>query len=240
MNPIIKKLEGYGPLASNDIELLEATCANSRRVAARQDLIREGDRPGPVFVILEGWAYRYKILPEGGRQVMAFLMPGDFCDLHIAVLAEMDHNIGTLTRARVAMIPRERIAALLESNVGLQRAFWWTQLVDEGVLRSWIVNLGRRDSHARIAHLMCELYVRAHNIGLVDQDGACEMPVSQLVLADAVGLTPVHINRVFRWLRIEKILTIGHGRLVVTDLKRLVRIAGFDENYLHRKLRAVA
>lgn len=105
-NRFIDKLRGLAPLDDGDIEALVAATSRSRSVPTRRDLIREGDRPGPVFVMLEGWGCRYKILPTGMRQVLAFLMPGDSCDLHIGLLAEMDHNIQTITPARVATVER--------------------------------------------------------------------------------------------------------------------------------------
>ncbi|TVV71399.1 Crp/Fnr family transcriptional regulator [Sphingomonas solaris] len=233
-NAFVEKLRGYASLTEADATILEAACSTQRNVAARHDLIREGDKPGSVFVMLEGWACRYKILPEGGRQITAFLMPGDFCDMHVSVLQEMDHNIGTLTPARVASIPRARMEELIDTHPGITRAFWWTQLVDEGILRAWIVSMGRRKSSARVAHLMCELYVRMRNVGATTGD-SCEMPLSQIVLADALGLTSVHVNRVFRKLRLAKIMELRTGSLIISDIERLAQIAGFDDNYLHRR-----
>lgn len=238
-NAFIEKLRGYTPLTTEDVALLEGACLAPRNLPPRFDLIREGDRPGPVFVMLEGWGCRYKILPEGGRQIMAFLMPGDFCDMHVAVLEEMDHNIATLTEARVATIPRSQIEELIDSRPAITKAFWLSQLIDEGVLRAWIVSMGRRGSTERVAHLMCELYVRAHNIGLA-KDDRLVLPLTQIVLADALGLTPVHVNRVLRKLRLSGIMEIAHGALVISDPAALAHVAGFDANYLHRRLKRAA
>lgn len=237
-NKFIEKLSKFAALDATDVAMLRAATVKTRRVAARQDLIREGDRPGPVYVILSGWACRYKLLPEGGRQVMAFLMPGDTCDIHIAVLAEMDHSIQTLSECHVAMMDRAHVQEMFLSRPMIAKALWSTQLVDESVLRAWIVSMGRRTSVARVAHLMCELFIRANNIGLVAAD-ELEFPLTQIVLADALGMTPVHINRVFRTLRLTKALSLTERTLVVKDPVALARIAGFDENYLHRRLRKV-
>lgn len=234
-NRFVEKLRGFAPLGDDDVALLERATAKTRCVAARRDLIREGDRPGPVFVMLEGWACRYKLLPDGTRQIMAFLMPGDSCDIHAAVLAEMDHSIQTLTPARVALIERGEIERLIEGRPRIARALWATQLVDEGTLRAWIVSMGRRSSIARVAHLMCELYLRARNIGLVT-DNELELPITQIVLADALGLTPVHVNRVIRKLRQAKVMELRERSLLILDPARLAEIAGFDEGYLHRRL----
>lgn len=238
-NAFVNKLRGYAPLEPTDEDLLIAACANPRIFPPDHDLIREGDAPSHVFVVLEGWACRYKILPDGGRQIIAFLMPGDFCDIHVAVLAEMDHSIATLTAARIAAIPRAQIEALIEARPNLTKAFWWTQLVDQGVLRATIVSMGRRKTSQRVAHLLCELCFRMRNIGLVAED-PFEMPFTQIVLADAVGLTPVHTNRVVRKLRAAGALDPQPGTLIVSDLSRLAQIAGFDDNYLHRRLKRSA
>jgi CRP-like cAMP-binding protein len=235
-NRFVEKLRGFAALSDEDVALLVGATAKTRTIAPRQDLIREGDRPGPVFVMLEGWACRYKLLPEGGRQIMAFMMPGDSCDIHVGVLAEMDHSIQTLTTARVAMIDRAQIQTLLEERPQIARALWSTQLVDEGTLRAWIVSMGRRSSVARVAHLMCELYLRARNIGLVDGN-ELELPITQIVLADALGLTPVHVNRVIRTLRQAEVMALREKSLLIVDPTKLAEIAGFDENYLHRRLR---
>jgi len=168
-NAFAERLRGHGPLSADDVALLTAACSTTRALRAGYHLIREGDRPDPVFVMLEGWACRYKILPDGGRQIMAFMLPGDFCDIHIAVLEEMDHSIVTLTKARVASLPRRQMEALVEARPAITRAFWWSQLVDQGVLRAWIVSMGRRKSVQRVAHLMCELYIRMRNIGPGDR-----------------------------------------------------------------------
>jgi len=194
--------------------------------------------PGPVFVVLDGWAIRYKILPGGSRQIISFLMPGDFCDMHVAVLTEMDHSIATLSDATIVTIPRHQMEALTEIRPALARAFWWTQLVDEGVLRATIVSMGRRTSLERVAHLLCELSFRMRNIGIATDDH-CEMPFSQIVLADAVGLTPVHVNRVVGRLRRAGALEVTAGTLIVASLSRMVEIAGFDDNYLHRRLKRI-
>ena len=236
-NAFIEKLRGYAPISGVDEAMLADACRNPRTFPANYDLILEGDVPGPVFVILSGWACRYKILPGGSRQIISFLMPGDFCDMHVAVLAEMDHSIATLTEAQVVTIPRDRMEALVEVRPDLAKAFWWTQLVDEGVLRATIVSMGRRSSLERVAHLLCELCFRMRNIGIATGKSIV-MPFTQIVLADAVGMTPVHVNRLIRKLRALGALDVGTGTLIIADIGRLAEIAGFDDNYLHQRLRS--
>jgi CRP-like cAMP-binding protein len=238
-NAFVRKLSGFATLDRAEQATLKSVCETTRVLPARYDLIREGDKPGSVFIVLEGWACRYKLLPEGGRQIMAFLMPGDFCDMHVAVLEEMDHNIATITKARVASVPRTQMEALIDATPSITHAFWRAQLVDEATLRAWIVSMGRRGSVERVAHLMCELYIRAYNIGLASGDKLA-FPLTQIVLADALGLTAVHVNRVLKQLRIQGVMEIGRGLLVIADPQKLARIAGFHDNYLHRRLRATS
>ncbi len=235
-NRFVEKLRGFSPLADADVAELVALTSRSRVSKTRQDLIREGDRPGPVFVMIEGWACRYKILPSGTRQVLAFLMPGDACDLHIGLLAEMDHSIQTITPARVATIERVDMDELMRRRPAIAKAMYIAQLVDEGTMRAWITSMGRRTSIERVAHLMCELYLRARDIAMTGE-ATLMLPLSQVLLADALGMTSVHINRVLKDLRIAGAMTLHRGSLEVSDPDKLVRIAGFDEGYLHRRTR---
>lgn len=238
-NRFVKKLSRLAELTNADCAALERVTARPRHFAARQDLIREGDEPGPMFVVLDGWVCRYKILPNGTRQIMAFLMPGDACDLHIKLLAEMDHGIQAITPSTVATVTRAEMQELMDRHPNIASAMYSAQLIDEGVMRSWIVSMGRRSSTERVAHLICELYLRGRNIGLTTGDEFA-LPLSQLVLADALGMTAVHINRVLKELRLAGAMTLKRGSVTIIDPMQLVRIAGFDENYLHRRLRQAA
>ena len=233
-NSFVRKLSALVDLTTEDVAALERATAQPKKFAAKQDLIREGDRPGPVFAVLDGWACRYKILPAGTRQITAFLIPGDACDLHIGMLKEMDHSLQAITDAQVALIPGEEMAAMMDAHPRIAQAMYVAQLIDEGTLRSWIVSMGRRSSVERVAHLMCELYLRsvtAEN----GFSGAVSLPISQVVLADALGMTPVHINRVLRQLRVNGAMALQRGSLQILDPLKLVRVAGFDDNYLHRR-----
>lgn len=232
----IKKLNALAALTAEDIAVLADATARPREYKARQDIIREGDEPGPLFIVLDGWVCRYKILPNGARQIMAFLMPGDACDLHIPLLDEMDHSIQSVTKATVAIISRDEMNAMLDNHHNIARAMYAAQLIDEGIMRAWIMSIGRRNATERVAHLVCELYLRARTIGLT-AEGEFSLPLSQAVLADALGMTAVHINRVLKDLRIAGAMSLKRGSLTVLDPVALIQIAGFDENYLHRRMR---
>lgn len=235
-NMFVTKLNSLADLSAADVAALEKVTANPREYQPRQDVIREGDETGPMFVVLEGWACRYKILPNGSRQIMAFLMPGDACDLHNRLLVQMDHSIQAITKAIIATVARDDMERLVDKHRNIARAMYSAQLVDQGIMRAWIVSMGRRNSTERVAHLMCELYLRAHTLGLNDGD-AFALPISQLVLADALGMTAVHINRVLKELRLAGTMALNRGSVCILDPVKLVQIAGFDENYLHRRMR---
>lgn len=231
-NPLIAKLSRVMTLSPDDHTALQAMCQDVRQVGARRDIIRDGDRPDRVHLILNGWACRYKILKNGKRQITALLLPGDFCDLHVGMLDRMDHAIGAITATTFAYVDRTQLDELTRSRPEILRALWWATLVDEGVLRSWIVNLGARTARERVAHLICELRERMCNIDL-EVAGQFAMPLTQTDLAEALGLTPVHINRVVRQLLNEGVVEVRKGHVTVLDLAALTQIADFDPSYLH-------
>jgi CRP-like cAMP-binding protein len=232
INPLIAKLSRVMTLSRDDCAALQALCQDVRQTAARRDIIRDGDRPDRVHLILNGWVCRYKILKNGKRQITALLLPGDFCDLHVGILDKVDHAIGAITATTFAYVDRTQFDELTRARPAIVRALWWATLVDEGVLRSWIVSLGVRTARERMAHLICELRERMRNIDREDA-GRFAMPLTQVDLAEALGLTAVHINRVVRQLHKEQVVEIRKGQVTVLDLAALTRIAEFDPGYLH-------
>ena len=203
-NALIRKLRHAGCLAHEDEAVLLRACANARDVAARQDLTCEGDRPENVHLVLQGIACRYKVLPKGRRQITALLVPGDFCDLHVAILERMDHSIATVTPCTVARLPRATIEELTAGYPRIARALWWATLVDEAILRAWLVNMGQRQADRQMAHLFCELEARLGAVGLVERAGGAAtfaMPLRQADVADLLGMTDVHVNRSLKELR---------------------------------------
>ena len=231
-NPLIAKLSRVMTLSLDDREALQAMCREVRQVGPRRDIIRDGDRPDRVHLVLKGWACRYKILKNGKRQITALLLPGDFCDLHVGMLDQMDHSIASLSATTFAYVDRAQFDELTRTRPAILRALWWAALVDEGVLRSWIVSLGVRSARERVAHLICELRERMNNIDC-ESNGQFAMPLTQPDMAEALGLTPIHINRVIRQLLADKVLEIHRGEVNVIDEAALIRIADFDPSYLH-------
>ena len=199
-NHWVRKLSGFAALSDPAVASLCEATVRSHSFGPGHDLIREGDPPGSVFVVLAGWVYRYKLLSDGDRQIIAFLMPGDCSNLNVGMLDQMDHSLQTASYAQVAAVPQAEIKRLVDEYPEVARAMYLAQLTDEAILRAWIVSMGRRSTLARAAHLICELYLRARLAGLNDGPDLY-LPLSQIMLADALGMTSVHLNRVLRKLR---------------------------------------
>lgn len=233
MGTLERHLDAYAKLSQLDRQLLDRTLAkNVRHLDARRDLIREGEKPRGVNVVLEGWACRYKQLPDGRRQVVSFFLPGDLCDANVFILKEMDHSIGAITRLRYAEISPPDFERLMTSSPRITQALWWHELVVAAVQREWTTNVGQRTAYERIAHLFCELFIRLRTVGLTD-GASCDFPITQLDIADATGLTSVHVNRTIQELRRDGLIELHNKRLTIPDLKALMNAAMFNGNYLH-------
>ena len=226
------RLEAFTRLSQDDRVALAKLSKVSRTVAPRRDLIREGERPQYVHLMVDGWACRYKTLPDGRRQVVAFFVPGDFCDLNVYVLKEMDHSIGAITRLSVADISRDDMDNLTSNYPRITQALWWEELVTNSIQREWTLNIGQRTAYERIAHLIAEMFLRLKSVKLTQGD-SCDFPITQTDIADATGLTAVHVNRTLQELRRDGLIILERKRLQIPDLQRLMDAAMFNPNYLH-------
>ncbi|TXN72026.1 helix-turn-helix domain-containing protein [Methylobacterium sp. WL6] len=238
-NPLVRKLEGFAPLSDADKAVLERISAPARIVPSQTDLAREGDAPEGVILILEGMACRHKVRANGSRQITAYLVPGDLCDLDVGLLDTMDHAITTLSACRVVRITPAMITEVVEHHPQIARALRMSTLVDEATLREWLVNVGCRSALERVAHLFCELQVRMQVVGL-SEAYSYDLPLTQVDLADTTGLSSVHLNRTLQELRRQGLITLRQRRLTILDLPRLKALAEFKANYLHLGERAAA
>jgi len=230
---LIRKLEQFTTLSATDKEALESAAAlKVRQLRSREDIIHEGDRPTHINLILEGWACRYKILEDGRRQITAFLVPGDMCDLRMFILKEMDHSIGAVTPLKVAEIPSDTLLELTDNYPRISRALWWDSLVEEAIAREWITNVGQREAIERLAHLLCELFLRLRGIGLTN-GLSFEMPPTQHQVGDATGMTTVHVNRTLQEMREAGLIVWKGKHVTIPDLEALKAAALFNSNYLH-------
>lgn len=195
-------------------------------------IVREGSRSERSCLILSGLAYRHKISGEGLRQIVSIHIPGDFVDLEGSLLAIADHNVQALTRCELAFVARSDLQALILSHPKIALALWIDTLIDGSIFREWIVNVGRRDARSRIAHLLCEFARRLEASGMA-KNGSYELPMTQEQLADAVGLTAVHVNRVLMSLSREGLIERNRRLVRIPDWEALRDIGGFNETYLH-------
>jgi CRP-like cAMP-binding protein len=233
IDPLLRRLEEYSELSAEAREALTTLSAKrSIRIGARRDLIRQGATPLHVYLISQGWACRYKSLPDGRRQIVDFLIPGDLCDLNIYILSRIDHSIGAITALDVIEIPREELEAVTDSHPQITRALWWQELVSKSCHREWIVNVGARSAMERLAHLLCEMFLRLESIGATN-GASCDFPLTQGDLADATGLTSVHVNRTLQRLRARGLITLVDRKLVIPDMAALKAIGLFNPDYLH-------
>jgi CRP-like cAMP-binding protein len=237
-NAFVCKLAGFVPLTEADRAAVLKASENAQAVPAGTDLIREGDPPAGVFLILEGFACRYKLRDDGTRQIMAYLVPGDAGDVDVALLDVMDHSISTLSDCKVVWIAPETIRDLLQRRA-LASALRKSVLVDEATLREWLVNVGRRTAVERLAHLFTEVYLRLKVVGRVDGTSFA-LPLTQQDLADTTGQTSVHANRALRELKDRGLIELQQKHLTILDLPGLQQLAEFKPGYLHLEEQAAA
>jgi len=230
--PLIRKLESILVLSEDETDVLRNVSGTVKTVGPRQDLVREGDRPHECCLILDGFAYRYKLTETGKRQIFSFHIPGDIPDLQSLHIDVMDHSLAALTATKAMFIPHETVCDLMRRCPRIGDAFWRDTLIDAAVFREWIMNLGRREAYGRMAHLLCEFYVRLRAVGLTNGP-AYEFPLTQAELADATGLSAVHVNRTLQELRGEGLITLRAGAVTVLDWDRLREAGEFDPTYLH-------
>lgn len=231
-NPLILKLTQSGVLTEEDHEPLAKLTAASRFVEADTVLVEQGGRVSGTPLVMSGFAYRYKLLSDGQRQILGLLLPGDFCDIQGAILGRSDHFTATMTDGAIVWLSPETIDDLTLARSRIARAFWWATLVDECILRSWLTNMGQRPADRWLAHFLCEFLLRLQIVGCAGRDG-CEMPFSQEKLGDILGITSVHVSRTFRELRERNLVILNGRRLTVPDVGRLRAFCDFDPGYMH-------
>jgi CRP-like cAMP-binding protein len=229
-NPLIRKLSQFVKLSDNDKEFLDRMALPDERLPAHTDIIVEGESSRSGFLMKEGTAIRYRDLPDGGRQIITFLIPGDICDGHVFLTNSMD-SIGTVTAARIAPISYKMIMEIFSYQHRICEAIWWSWLQEQAILRERIVSLGRRDARGRVAYLLCELLWRHAAVGLAD-GGRFRLALTQAQLGDALGLTSVRINHVLKEFRGRSFLEVEHRLIHILDVVALQRIAGISKDYL--------
>ena len=232
-----RKLAAFLTLAPAERARLASLESQRREHPAGAELVYETQEDHKAFVLQQGWAMSYKVLTDGGRQVVDFQVPGDFLGLRSFLLRTSDHNVAAVTDIVVSEVPARALAELIETEPRLAMALLWAASRDEAMVVEHLVGIGRRSPIIRTAHQFLELQQRLRLVGLAD-DGSYACPLNQYVLADALGLTAIHLNRTLRQLRERGLMTFRRGRVDIHDRTALMTLAGFEDAYLDHRPRA--
>ena len=226
------KLRGFGPIecASEDW-LSDLASRNVRTLPPRIDLLRQGDGTGPMHILLDGWAIRYKMLVDGRRQILSILLPGDIFDINGFMAKSMDHSIASLTGVKLAVLDKDVLATARSDYPDVEKLLWCDMHVSAAIQREWSTSLGQRTARERMAQLLCELYTRQTSSHLC-QGQACAFHLTQTELAETLGMTPVYVNRTLQDLRREGLIQLENRTLTIHDLPSLEQLALFDPGYL--------
>lgn len=228
-SPLIQKSRAQGSQNTKEITRIAGP---AQHLVVDEDCLLEGQAPSGCHVLLEGMLYRYKILQDGKRQIIAFLLPGENFGLASFLLGHSDHSVAALVPSRIATIPASRLHGMSGTAPSAMNSLWQDMLVQDSIAREWIANIGRRRASERIAHLICEMRVR---LRAAPTGGKVRFrwQVSQAILGDATSLSIVHVNRVLQRLRADRLVTFQDGMVEIEDLEQLEEFAGFDDAYLH-------
>jgi CRP-like cAMP-binding protein len=234
MDPIaslVRKLERRDRISVQERDVLAGLVERIVTHAPGDVIVREGEPQTTSRLLLAGVAARSKELANGGRQITELHIEGDFIDLHSFLLKALDHDVVAVSPAQVAIVPHERLRVVTEREPHLTRMLWLSTLLDAAIHREWLVSAGRRSARQQLACLFCEMMLRYEVVGQA-QGGRYSFPLTQKDLADACGLTPVHVNRILQELRAEGLINWRGGEIAVLDFDRLSAVGGFEPEYL--------
>ena len=232
---LIANLRARDVVSSHEAQLLSSIIVRQRWIAADEDLVKEGSRPTYSILLVDGIAARYKFVEDGKRQITALHVSGDFVDLHAFPLKEMDHGVVALSHCHVALADHSELRKVTETEPHLARLLWLLTVIDGAIHREWIVAMGRRSKKSHMAHLFCELLLRLEVVGKVE-NSSFSFPLTQLEMADVLGISLVHLNKTLQLLRDEKVLQWTKQTITVLDLERLKSIGEFEPGYLNLRV----
>ncbi|MGI4939510.1 MAG: Crp/Fnr family transcriptional regulator [Janthinobacterium lividum] len=231
MVDLLQMLERFGRLTDGERRLVEDVNPTVKQIEGDCDLMREGDRPSRFVMFLDGLACRYKTMEDGRRQILAFHMAGDLCDVAGLHLKQLDSTTRTLTSAKVVFIPHGTVVSWSKFQPRLSEFLWRTVMVDAAISREWIVNVGRRTAYQRTGHLLCEIVSRLQ--GALGASGPCyDLPLTQSELADALSLTAIHVGRMLQQLRADGFVELSRNSLTMLNWRGLKQMSNFDPGYL--------
>ena len=233
MNALVRKLNAYTRLSSEDEQLVDRVLNHRPRTyPAHAEIAGEGEKPDAIRVFLDGWGSRIHTLEDGRRQILALYLPGDICDLDVLLAGRHDHAILTVTLSRVGEIGPHEHDELMAAHPRVPQALAWERFVASAIQREWAISLGQRTAMERIAHLMCEIFVRLKLVGKTSGT-ECDFPLTQTELGEAMGLSTVHVNRTLQALRSANLIALRDRTLSIPDFDALAGVAMFDAAYLH-------
>lgn len=239
ISPLIAKLQRQEPLTDAERHALIQAASSGQAHLPNEPVAAEGHGAGGVHVLVEGVVQKHKWLYDGTRQIVGISLPGDILDFPAFLRGALDYSITALTRAVTVRIGDAALRQLIDRHPRIGRLLWTEMANDMAISQEWMVSLGRRSGHSRVAHFFCEFYTRLALIGAVD-GYRCLLPLTQAELADALGLSCVHINRVLQQLRRDGLIGLQSGQLVIKDWERLSAVAGFNPAYLSASQPAAA
>ena len=230
-SPFARKLGAFVALSAAEITAIDKLHARKKQFPAGRDIVHQGQTNQSAYILASGWACSYKLLTGGTRQIVDFQIPGDFLGLRSVLFRTSDHNIEPVTQLEASEVLASDLLETFSNTPRLATAMLWAASRDEAMVVEHLVGIGRRDAKERTAHFLLELGARLKLVGLGTTSGY-DCPLSQYLLADALGLSAVHVNRVLRELREEGLVTFQHGHVEIHDLDALVLLADFDKTYL--------
>lgn len=232
LTAFLRRLESYVQLTDDDREALSALRTRQRVYDTAEVIAREGEKLDKVFWIEHGWACRYRRLKSGERQIVNFILPGEFFDLQGLVSAQSDHTVSALSEVRLIEARAEDFAAMASSQPAIFNALLWAAVVEEAILREHIVQLGRQPAETRLAFFILELY-RRQLLTTRTHDHELDFPVGHDVLADALGLSRVHVSRSMKKLRDRGCIAVSERHIKILELEALEAVAEYSDKYLH-------
>ncbi len=232
LTAIIDKLQSLGTLDQSDQDALGSLMFTVNAAPANHDLVQQGKVATDLQVLLDGYACRYKIIAGGSRQIVSFHVPGDILDAQQLLLGCPDHFVQTITSATVGAVPLTEFRHILKLRPNVAEALWRDTLIDASIYREWVLNVGKRDVTSRVAHMLCEFAFRREKAGLGPPE-RFELPITQHQIADATGLSAVHVNRVLHELARSGVIAPDKPEVEIIDWSQLCRIGDFDPSYLH-------
>lgn len=230
-NPLSRKLAAFAGLSEEELAVLEGLHLRRRRFVAGRDLVHQGQSRHAAYILASGWVCSYKIQPDGSRQIIDFQVPGDFLGLRSVLLRTSDHSFEPVVDIEAAEVLATDLIGAFQRAPRLAAAVLWAASRDEAMVVEHLVGVGRRAADARVAHFLLELASRLALVGLGSREGY-DCPLTQYHMADALGLSAVHVNRVLRFLREEGLATFRDNHVCIQDYGRLAMLAGFDDAYL--------